>query len=104
MITTCGRICYQNRKINVSQVFAGQKVGVKQDGIVVALPYTLLVARDATQKLQALDRSRPDQGCVSSNQGRTQLLGRAQQPRLWLRYRSEKYFGEDRTPPGRGQR
>jgi hypothetical protein len=21
--------------------------------------------------------------------------------RLWLRYRSEKYFGEERTPPGR---
>jgi putative transposase len=30
LITTCGRICYQRRKINVSQVFAGQKVGVKQ--------------------------------------------------------------------------
>lgn len=29
-ITTCGRICYQRRKINVSQVFAGQTVGVKQ--------------------------------------------------------------------------
>ena len=28
--TTCGRICYQRRKINVSQVFAGQTVGVKQ--------------------------------------------------------------------------
>jgi putative transposase len=27
IITTCGRICYQRRKINVSQVFAGQKVG-----------------------------------------------------------------------------
>ena len=31
-ITTCGRICYRTRKINVSQVFAGQKVGVKQVG------------------------------------------------------------------------
>ena len=30
VITTCGRICYQRRKINVSQVFAGQTVGVKQ--------------------------------------------------------------------------
>ena len=27
-----------------------------------------------------------------------------QELRVWLRYRSEKYFGEDRTPPGRGQR
>ncbi len=24
--------------------------------------------------------------------------------RVWLRYRSEKYVGEQRTPPGRGQR
>jgi hypothetical protein len=24
--------------------------------------------------------------------------------RVWLRYRSEKYFGESRTPPGRGGR
>jgi len=23
--------------------------------------------------------------------------------RVWLRYRSEKYFGDDRTPPGGGQ-
>ena len=30
VITGCGRICYQARKVNVSQVFAGQKVGVKQ--------------------------------------------------------------------------
>ena len=24
--------------------------------------------------------------------------------RVWLRYRSEKYFGDDRTPPGGGKR
>ncbi len=24
--------------------------------------------------------------------------------RVWLRYRSEKYFGDDRTPPGEGKR
>ena len=27
-----------------------------------------------------------------------------QELRVWLRYRSEKYFGDDRTPPGRGRR
>jgi hypothetical protein len=27
-----------------------------------------------------------------------------QELRVWLRYRSEKYFGEDRTPPGRRKR
>ena len=28
----CGRICYEGRKVNLSQVFAGQKVGVAQVG------------------------------------------------------------------------
>ena len=27
-----------------------------------------------------------------------------QQLRVWLRYRSEKYFGPHRTPPGKGRR
>ncbi len=27
-----------------------------------------------------------------------------QELRVWLRYRSEKYFGPGRTPPGRGRR
>lgn len=30
IVTRCGRICYNNRKINLSTVFAGQRVGVKQ--------------------------------------------------------------------------
>lgn len=29
-VTTCGRICYNCKKINLSQVFAGQTVGIKQ--------------------------------------------------------------------------
>jgi putative transposase len=29
-VTTCGRICFNRQKINLSQVFAGQTVGVKQ--------------------------------------------------------------------------
>ena len=29
-VTTCGRICLKRRKINLSQVFAGQTVGVRQ--------------------------------------------------------------------------
>jgi putative transposase len=29
-VTTCGRICLNRRKINLSQVFAGQKIGIKQ--------------------------------------------------------------------------
>lgn len=27
-----------------------------------------------------------------------------QELRVWLRYRSEKYFGDERTPPGGGKR
>ncbi|MFZ5691420.1 MAG: hypothetical protein ACOY5F_09200 [Pseudomonadota bacterium] len=27
---TCGRICFNRQKINLSQVFAGQNVGIKQ--------------------------------------------------------------------------
>jgi putative transposase len=30
VVTHCGRICFKGRKINLSHVFAGQKVGVKQ--------------------------------------------------------------------------
>jgi len=37
VITTCGWACYQRQKISVSQVFAGQKVGVKQTGDHVGL-------------------------------------------------------------------
>jgi putative transposase len=29
-VTTCGRICYERQKVNLSTVFAGQKVGIKQ--------------------------------------------------------------------------
>lgn len=29
-MTTCGRICFNRQKINLSQVFAGQNVGIKQ--------------------------------------------------------------------------
>jgi putative transposase len=31
-VTHCGRICFQGSKINLSHVFAGQKVGVTQVG------------------------------------------------------------------------
>jgi putative transposase len=30
IVTTCGRICLNRQKINLSQVFAGQTVGIKQ--------------------------------------------------------------------------
>ena len=30
VVTHCGRICFKGRKVNLSQVFAGQQVGVRQ--------------------------------------------------------------------------
>ena len=30
IVTSCGRICFKPRKINLGQVFAGQRVGIKQ--------------------------------------------------------------------------
>ena len=59
VITTCGRICYQRRKINVSQVFAGQKVGVKQVGdhvwLVTFMHYDLGYFDDETCRLEPID-------------------------------------------------
>ena len=59
VITTCGRIGYHRRKINVSQVFAGQKVGVKQLGdhfwLVTFMEHDLRYFDDETCRLEPLD-------------------------------------------------
>ena len=59
VITTCGRICYQARKVNVSQVFAGQKVGVKQVEehvwLVTFMHYDLGYFDDETCRLEPID-------------------------------------------------
>ena len=59
IITTCGRMCYQRRKINVSQVFAGQKVGVKQTDdhiwLVTFMDYDLGYFDDETCRLEPID-------------------------------------------------
>lgn len=57
-VTTCGRICFQRRKINLSLVFAGQDVGVKQvsDNIwlVSFMDYDLGYFDDETCRLEPL--------------------------------------------------
>lgn len=59
VITACGRICYQRRKINISQVFAGQRVGVKQVGdhvwLVTFMEYDLGYFDDETCRLEPID-------------------------------------------------
>jgi putative transposase len=60
VITTCGRICWQRRKINVSQVFAGQTVGVKQVSehvwlVITFMEYDLGYFDDETCRLEPID-------------------------------------------------
>jgi hypothetical protein len=58
-VTTCGRICSNRQKINLSQLFAGQKLGIKEvdDGIwLVSFMHYDLGYFDLEQKtLQPLD-------------------------------------------------
>jgi len=59
LVTTCGRICMHRKKINISQVFAGQRLGIKEvdDGIwIVSFMQYDLGYIDLEQKtLQPLD-------------------------------------------------
>jgi putative transposase len=57
-VTTCGRICFNHQKINLSQVFAGQTVGIKQTGdriwLVSFMDYDLGYFDDETCRLEPL--------------------------------------------------
>jgi len=57
-VTTCGRICFSQQKINLSQVFAGQLVGVKQVDdhiwLVSFMEYDLGYFDDETCRLEPL--------------------------------------------------
>lgn len=57
-VTTSGRICYKRKKVNLSRVFAGQAVGIKQveDHIWLAsfMDYDLGYFDDETCRLEPL--------------------------------------------------
>jgi len=59
VVTACGRICHDRRKINLSQVFAGQKVGVKQTDdhlwVVTFMDYDLGYFDDETCRLEPIN-------------------------------------------------
>lgn len=59
IVTTCGRICFKTRKINLSQVFAGQRVGVKQVDdrlwLVSFMDYDLGYFDDTECRLEPID-------------------------------------------------
>jgi len=58
-VTHCGRICFKTRKINLSHVFAGQKVGIKQVEdrlwLVSFMHYDLGYFDDETSRLEPTD-------------------------------------------------
>ena len=58
-VTHCGRLCFQGRKVNLSQVFAGQNVGVTQVGeriwLVTFMHYDLGYFDDETCRLEPID-------------------------------------------------
>ena len=58
-VTHCGRICFKRRKINLSQVFAGQKVGVRQVSdriwLVSFMDYDLGYFDDETCRLEPIE-------------------------------------------------
>jgi putative transposase len=58
-VTTCGRICYNSRKINLSMVFSGQNVGVKQVSeriwLVTFMQYDLGYFDDETCRLEPIE-------------------------------------------------
>jgi putative transposase len=59
IVTRCGRICFNWRKVNLSQVFAGQRVGVRQVTervwLVSFMDYDLGYFDDETCRLEPID-------------------------------------------------
>jgi putative transposase len=57
-VSNCGRICFKSRKVNLSQVFAGQNVGVKQVSdrvwLVTFMQYDLGYFDDETWRLEPI--------------------------------------------------
>jgi putative transposase len=58
-VTQCGRICFKSWKVNLSHVFAGQRVGVTQVGeriwLVTFMQYDLGYFDDETCRLEPID-------------------------------------------------
>ena len=58
MVTHCGRVCYRGQKVNLSQAFAGQMVGVRQVSdriwLVTFMHYDLGYFDDETCRLEPI--------------------------------------------------
>src|SRR4029077_2485518 len=88
-VTHCGRLCFDRRKVNISQVFAGQQVGVRQvtDRIwlVSFMDYDLGYFDDETCRLREVTSQFTSQYVAPRRSGdldeRTGVLGCNQQER-----------------------
>jgi putative transposase len=85
-VTTCGRICFNRQKINLSLVFAGRKVGVKQvsENIWLAsfMDYDLGYFDDETCRPGRFwpdrsDQNDPSRNIILLNQRQTQISSHA---------------------------
>ena len=58
-VTRCGRVCFNGQTVNLSQVFAGQNVGVTQVGervwLVTFMQYDLGYFDDETCRLEPIE-------------------------------------------------
>jgi putative transposase len=76
-VTYCGRICFKKRKVNLSQVFAGQAVGVKQVSdrvwLVSIMDYDLGYFDDETAA-SSRSRIRLDRKCYHSAGNKLTIL------------------------------
>ena len=58
-VTSCGRLCFEGRKINLSHVFAGQNVGITQVServwLVTFMQYDLGYFDDETCRLEPIE-------------------------------------------------
>jgi len=89
VVTTCGRICFQRRKVNLSQVFAGQMVGIKQVDdrlwLVSFLDYDLGYFDDTECRLEPINNPfGPKLLPMSPQQSVTHVSGRTT-PGRWIR-------------------
>jgi hypothetical protein len=72
-VTQCGRICIGRRKINLSQVFAGQNVGIKEFAVkiwlVIFIDYDLGFFDHETGRVLSMSREEMDSIRPGGTQG-----------------------------------
>jgi hypothetical protein len=99
-VTHCGRLCFQGRKVNLSQVFAGQNVGVTRVGehvwLVTFMQYDLGYFDDETGRLEPIDYPF-GRKCYLCARGRHKLLPMCPE---WTPHEKSGRVDLNHRPPG----